>query len=112
MMNKETVTAFFKTIFSKKTVTVVAEDSKIHQDLKQVQENLVDVRSSIGGITDSITYIKNAKLDMLKTYRESIDHINGIMALPEYPEMISKNPEFAQKLRDELDYIIEQVSKI
>lgn len=111
-MNKETVTAFFKTIFSKKTVTAVAEDSKIHQDLKQVQETFVDVRASIGDISDSITYIKNAKLDMLKTYRGSIDHINSIMALPEYPEMVRQDPAFAQKLRDELDYIVEQVKKL
>lgn len=112
MMNKETVTAFFKTIFSKKKVTAVVEDSKIHQDLNQVQESFVDIRASFGGLSDSITYIKNAKLDMLKTYRGSIDHINGIMALPEYPEMVRQDPEFAEKLRDELDYIIEQVNKL
>lgn len=111
-MNKETLTAFFKTIFFNKKVIVVVEDSKIHQDLNHVQENFVDVRASIGDISDSITHIKNAKLDMLKTYRGSIDHINGIMALPEYPAMIRQNPEFAQKLRDELDYIIEKVNKL
>jgi predicted YcjX-like family ATPase len=111
-MNKETVAAFFKTIFPKKKVTAVVEDSKIHQELKQAQESFVDMRVSVSDISDSITYIKNAKLDMLKTFRESIDHINGIMALPEYPEMARQNPEFAQKLRDELTYIIAQVNKI
>lgn len=111
-MNKETLTTFFKNLFPKKKVISVVEDSKTHQSLKKVQETFVDIQFSVSDITDSITRIKNAKLDILKTYQGSIDHINGIMALPEYPEMIRKNPEFAQKLRDELDYIIAQVKKL
>ena len=111
-MTKNTVTSFLRAIFSKKKVISVVEDSKIHQDLKQIHEIFVDVRSSIGDISESITYIKNAKLDILKIYSGSIDHINGIMALPEYPEMVRQNPEFSQILRDELDYIIEKVNKL
>lgn len=111
-MNKDTVPAFLKAIFSEKKVATIVEDSKIRQDLKQIQENFVDVRDSIVVISDSITYIKNAKLDILKTYRGTIDHINGIMALPEYPQMVRQNPEFAQRIRGELDYINEQVNKL